>query len=189
MASLSAAILLSIMAPRICEQWNDEDQALNRNASDHALLLLATGFGVGRSPVAPGTVGSLWGLLVVWAWQQSGLPVWATALFAVAIFLIGIPICRRGAELLGSKDPAAVVFDEIAAFPIVFAAIELNWLSALIGFLWFRLFDILKPWPCSRFDRLPGGLGIMADDAAAGVYAGVALWITIRMIDPSLLLS
>lgn len=71
-----------------------------------------------------------------------------------------------------------MVFDEIAAFPLVFAAVPVNGPTALLGFAWFRLFDIWKPWPASRLDKLHGGLGIMADDAAAGVYAGIALCLT-----------
>jgi len=127
-------------------------------------------------PVAPGTFGSLWGPPLAWGFQQ--LPQGVELLLSVLVLVIGVPICGRAARVLGQEDPGSVVFDEIAAFPLVFAAVPVNGPTALLGFAWFRLFDIWKPWPASRLDKLHGGLGIMADDAAAGVYAGIALCLT-----------
>lgn len=143
---------------------------------DRALLLAATGGGVGYAPVAPGSVGSLWGPLMMFGWQQTGWPLWTSLLLAAALFAVGVPLCHRAAALLNAKDPGCVVFDEIAAFPLVFAAVEVTWLSAIVGFVWFRLFDVVKPWPCRRLEQLPDGWGVMADDAMAGVYAAAALW-------------
>ena len=113
---------------------------------------------------------------MIWAWQHAGCPLWSNALLGCALFVVGVPLCTRAAELMNAKDPGGVVFDEIAAFPFVFAAVQVTWFSALVGFALFRLFDILKPWPCSALDRLQRGLGIMADDTAAAAYAGVILW-------------
>ena len=92
-----------------------------------------------------------------------------------ALFILGIPICHRGAQLRNSKDPGSIVWDEITAFPIVYAFASLNWTSLIIGFGLFRFFDIVKPWPVKQFEKLPGGLGIMADDVVAGIYAAACL--------------
>lgn len=150
----------------------------SRSLADRAALLLATGLGIGYIPWAPGTFGSLWGLAFVWGLMH--LPVIASLVLALFAILLGVPLCGRAAKLLGKVDPGYVVFDEIAAFPIVFASVPAGWVrfdwqTALAGFLLFRLFDITKPWPARRLEHLPGGWGVMADDLAAGVYAGGAL--------------
>jgi len=153
-----------------------------RTYGDRLILLLATGLGTGLSPRAPGTVGSLWGPPLVWGMQQCGLAGWWWGLAAVLIALVGVPICGRAATLVGRKDPGQVVYDEIAAFPLVFAVAPVNWTTSVLGFGLFRLFDILKPWPIRRFERLPGGWGIMLDDLIAGVYAAAALWVFDRWL-------
>ncbi len=135
---------------------------------------------MGRIPRAPGTFGSLVGLPLAWG-VQCLPPTWqyiATAL----VFAIGVPICERGARLLHAKDPGAVVFDEIAAFPVIFLFMPFQTATAVAGFLLFRLFDISKPWPCRPVERLPGGLGIMADDLVAGLYSGAALLCVARWL-------
>ena len=146
-------------------------------------LFLATGAGVGFSRLMPGTVGSLWGLPLVWCLKQPGFPPIIYTLVAVAVVMISIPVCSRAATRLGRKDPEQVVLDEIAAFPIVFSAVQLDVTTGVIGFLWFRLLDIAKPWPIKRLERLPGGFGIVADDVAAGIYAAAALWGTVWLIE------
>jgi len=137
---------------------------------------LATGLGVGLVSPAPGTMGGLWGLPLAWA---VGLlsTVNAQVLAIVLIGLASVAICSAAARVLGgSKDPQSIVLDEIAALPIVFLGIESTgpavWLA---GWLLFRLFDITKLPPIRRFERLPGGWGIMADDWAAAVAACAAL--------------
>ena len=112
---------------------------------------------------------------MVWIWQQAGWPWWSNALLGVVLFLVGIPLCTRAAQLMKAKDPGGIVFDEIAAFPFVYLFVEVTWLSAVVGFALFRILDILKPWPCDGLDRLPKGLGIMADDTAAAIFAAFAL--------------
>jgi phosphatidylglycerophosphatase A len=154
-----------------------------RSFSDSALLLVATGLRLGFVPVAPGTIGSLAGLPL--AWGLHFLPLWGQVLGAAVLFLIGIPICAAGARLLGSKDPGAVVFDEIAALGAVFLFVPFTWWTAIAGFLLFRLFDIWKPWPVRRLEGLPGGLGIMVDDFVAGIYASACLWLLVRWGFPS----
>jgi phosphatidylglycerophosphatase A len=151
-----------------------ENSGNSRSLSDRLILFLATGCGLGYASIAPGTVGSLAGLPLAWGLHQ--LPVWAQCAGAVLCFIVGIPICGSGARQLGLNDPGAVVFDEIAAFAVVFLLTPFSLLSAALGFVLFRVFDILKPWPARRLERLSGGLGIMADDFAAGVYSAAVLW-------------
>jgi phosphatidylglycerophosphatase A len=147
---------------------------------DRTALVLATGLGIGMVPVMPGTFGTLLGLPLAWALNKSGWPLPIELLAMAAIFLAGIPICDRAARLFGKKDPGCVVFDEIAAVPLVFLLEGITFSTAILGFIWFRIFDIAKPWPVRRLERLPGGLGIMIDDVMAAVYAGLALWLTMK---------
>lgn len=148
--------------------------------SDRLALLLATGCGLGYSPVAPGTVGSLAGLPLAWGIHH--LPLWGQVTTAALCFVVGIPICTVAARVLGLKDPGAVVFDEIAAFPVLFLVNPINVKTGIVGFVLFRVFDILKPWPARQLEKLPGGLGIMADDLAAAVYAAAVMWCIDRFV-------
>jgi phosphatidylglycerophosphatase A len=135
----------------------------------------ATGLGVGFFPAMPGTIGALWGLPLTWGLQCVSLPIQA-ALIAF-LFLVSIPICTRAARYLGGlKDPGCIVLDEIISLPIVFFLIPMdNWKVAAAGFVLHRIFDITKPPPARQLERLPEGLGIMADDIAAAVYANLSL--------------
>jgi phosphatidylglycerophosphatase A len=108
---------------------------------------------------------------------------WPTQLAATAaVTLLGVLAAGRVARLLGRKDPGLVVVDEVAGQWITFLALPMTPVTALAGFLLFRLMDIVKPWPARDLERLPGGFGIMADDVAAGIYAhlvlraGLAVW-------------
>jgi len=145
----------------------------------HPAVILATGLWLGRILVAPGTFGTILGLPLAWA--ISLLPaVWLQALAVVVICALGVPICTIAARLLGgAKDPQQIVLDEIAAVPITFFLVPhdtlIRPLVLLLGFALFRLFDITKPPPARQLERLRTGLGIMADDWAAGVYACLAL--------------
>jgi phosphatidylglycerophosphatase A len=146
----------------------------------HTLAVwLASGLGVGLSLPAPGTFGAIWGLPLAWAYHQLPGSVWPWVA-AVAMLLVGVPVCGRAAVDLDMKDPGPVVWDEFATVPLVFLLVPLAgplavWI-ALLGFGLHRVFDITKPWPCHRLEQLPGGWGIMADDIAAALYAAVALW-------------
>ncbi len=145
----------------------------------HPAVILATGLWIGRIPFAPGTFGTLLGLPLAWGISFLS-PPWLQAVVAVAICAFGIPICTIAARLFGGKkDPQQIVLDEIAAIPITFFLVPHETLSKplvlLAGFALFRLFDITKPPPARQLEHLPTGLGIMADDWAAGVYACLAL--------------
>jgi phosphatidylglycerophosphatase A len=134
---------------------------------------VATAFGSGHSPCAPGTAGSAVGLLLFWpmaAWP------WPWQLGAcVALLLVGTVAATRVAERVGRKDPGIVVVDEVLGQWVTLLTLPFTPATAAVGFLLFRAMDILKPWPARDLERLPGGWGIMADDVAAGVYAHLLL--------------
>jgi len=149
-------------------------------ALDAAAKLVATGLGSGYSPVAPGTAGSLVGLLLFL--PLAGRAFWIQLAAVVAVTILGVLAGGRLATTLGAKDPGVVVVDEVAGQWITFLALPMTPVIAVAGFLLFRVMDIVKPWPARALERLPGGLGIMADDVAAGIYAhlllrlGLAVW-------------
>ncbi|HID22024.1 MAG TPA: phosphatidylglycerophosphatase A [Planctomycetaceae bacterium] len=142
------------------------------------ILALATGFYVGYVPGAPGTIGSLWGLAIAGGLHQAGLAVGWQAVVIGGLVFLGVPICGWAAEQFDRRDPGPVVFDEFASLPVVFLFVPWDWRTAMIGFAWFRVFDILKPWPTRGLERLPGGWGIMADDLMAAFYAAAVTWLT-----------
>ncbi len=136
---------------------------------------LATGFGIGRlAPFAPGTFGSLLGLPLALALHP--LPLVGQGVLLVAAFALAAWISGRAERALGSHDPSQIVIDEICGMALALAGHPLDpgWLVA--GFVAFRFFDILKPWPIRLLDRrIPGGIGTVLDDAAAGLCANLAL--------------
>ncbi|MFY9661302.1 MAG: phosphatidylglycerophosphatase A [Terriglobales bacterium] len=136
--------------------------------------LAATFFGAGRLKPGPGTCGSL-ATVIVWALASSLIPpasrTWATIVAAAAVTLIGIPAATRVARAYGSKDPQFVVIDEVAGQLVSLIAVPLAWKTFLAGFILFRVFDIWKPFPIRRLERLPEGTGIVVDDLGAGLYA------------------
>lgn len=146
---------------------------------DRLAWLYATGCGLGLAPKAPGTIGSLLGPPLMWGWQSLDRPIYVSLIVWLLSILLGVAAAGRVSRRRGQSDPGCVVCDEIAAFAIVFAWTQLTWGTALLGFAWFRLFDIAKPWPIRFLERLPGGWGIMADDLAAGVFAAAALQATL----------
>jgi len=144
-----------------------------RRVIDLLARVLATGFGSGYAPFAPGTAGSAVGLLLFWPLASLAWP-WQLAACA-AVFLVGVAAGGRVARSLGVEDPGLVVVDEVAGQWITLTALPFTPAVALAGFLLFRLMDVVKPWPARDLERLPGGWGIMTDDAMAGVYAQLAL--------------
>lgn len=129
----------------------------------------------GLSPVMPGTCGSL-AAAVLAPWLFMPLGFWWRAAFLAAIFYLGVKAGGRAEEILKREDPGEVVIDELLGQWITYLPFTgLGFWEYAAGFALFRLFDIAKPWPIRNFERLPGGLGIMADDAVAGVWAMVWL--------------
>ena len=141
------------------------------------LAQLATLGPLGRSLPAPGTAGSLFALVTGFFLAKGGILVLLPALLLVTI--IGVYATDAYSHLTGKHDAGEVIIDEVAGQWLVLLCIPPNLDTALwwyaAGFLLFRLFDILKPWPVSAAERLPGGIGVMADDLVAGTLAGIAL--------------
>ena len=136
--------------------------------------LVATFFGAGRLKPGPGTWGSV-ATVILWALISSQVPpearTWATIAVAALVTLIGIPAATQVARASGVKDPQFVVIDEVAGQLAALIAVPLAWKTFLAGLILFRGFDILKPPPIRRLERLPEGTGIVVDDLGAGLYA------------------
>jgi len=132
--------------------------------------ILATWFFSGKSPIAPGTMGSLAALPFAWAIHHTaGSEVLLVA--GILCFSIGCWASERHAKQIGTEDPGEVVIDEVAALWLVLATVPLNWAWYLAAFGLFRLFDIWKPWPIRRFERqFHGGIGIMVDDVLSLIH-------------------
>ena len=136
-------------------------------------FVLATGFGSGYSPFAPGTAGSAVGLFFVWGMSFLGL----TGQVVATLVITGLSMLAADivAKSVGLKDPGLIVADEIAGMMVTMIAVPITLKSALIGFVLFRVMDVVKPPPARQFERLKGGVGIVADDLMAGIYANLAL--------------
>jgi phosphatidylglycerophosphatase A len=138
--------------------------------------LIATFFGIGRTPYAPGTAGSLAAALIAWPIARY-CGSWALAPLGLAVGLAGIYFAGAYAREMGIGDPKSCVVDEVAGQWIALAAAPATPLGFLTGFLLFRFFDIGKVWPISAAEKLPGGLGIVADDILAGTFAAALVWL------------
>lgn len=139
------------------------------------ILFSAFGFGSGLSPVAPGTAGTI--LAIPMYLLLATLP-WAGYLAVVVVgFLLGIYLCEQASQKLGVHDHKGIVWDEFVGFWITMIAAPVGWQWLLLGFLLFRFFDAVKPWPISVADKkIHGGFGIMFDD----VLAGIAAWVVMQ---------
>jgi phosphatidylglycerophosphatase A len=137
-------------------------------------MLLATGFGAGYGPIAPGTWGSVPGLAFAWGLDRFA-GRWAVVGGAFFFALAGVWAAGRAEVLLGEKDPGRVVVDEIAGQMVALLFLPVTARLLLGAFLLFRVLDVLKPWPAHRLEDLPGGSGIMADDLMVGLYANLIL--------------
>jgi phosphatidylglycerophosphatase A len=153
---------------------NQDSESVSSSSAPSWATLVATFFGVGRLKPGPGTWGSL-AAVIVWALLSSQIPpsyrAAATVVAAAVVTIIGIPAATRVARATGGKDPQFVVIDEVAGQLVALIAVPLAWKSFLAGFILFRTFDIWKPFPIRRLERLPEGTGIVVDDLAAGLYA------------------
>jgi phosphatidylglycerophosphatase A len=145
-----------------------------RRWNNHWVHFLAFGFGSGAAPKAPGTFGTLMAIPLYLLLAQ--LPLWAYVVALVASFAVGIYLCDQASKDMGVHDHGGIVWDEFVGFWIAMTALPFHWAWILAGFVLFRLFDILKPWPISWLDkRVHGGFGIMIDDVLAGIFALIIL--------------
>ncbi|MFQ5791769.1 MAG: phosphatidylglycerophosphatase A [Acidobacteriota bacterium] len=137
-------------------------------------LFLASWAYVGYFPVAPGTAGSAAALLVDWGLRTVGSPV-IHGVVLLVLAVGGVHASGLAEKELAEKDPSVVVIDEVVGMLAALYLIPLSGLGILAGFLLFRLLDIVKPFPCRQAEKLPGGVGIVADDVIAGVYTNLLL--------------
>ena len=158
----------------------------NRPVSSREILtdpvhLLAFGFGSGLAPKAPGTFGSVVGAFIVWA--MLFLPPVTFLIITVLSFVLGVWLCGASSTKLGVHDHGGIVWDEIVGMMITCFMLPAGWWWLLLGFVLFRVFDILKPWPISwMYKRVHGGFGIMIDDVIAGLFALAVLQLLSRFI-------
>ena len=137
-------------------------------------LFIATCGYLGFAPVAPGTVGSAAGVALFYLVRATGV-MWAQGALILALLVAGIWAASAAERALGKTDPGPVVIDEVVGMLITLAWIPVTPLGALVGFLIFRVLDVVKPWPARQFEAMHGGLGVMADDAMAAVDGHVLL--------------
>lgn len=131
---------------------------------------LAFGLGSGLSPKAPGTAGTLVAIPLYLLLAQ--LPLWAYVLAVVVAFAVGVYLCEKTSREMGVHDHPGIVWDEFVGYWITMIGAPAGWLWVLLGFVFFRIFDVLKPWPIRWLDEhVQGGFGIMIDDVLAGVMA------------------
>jgi phosphatidylglycerophosphatase A len=135
-----------------------------------------TFLGTGYAPLAPATVASF-AVAVVW-WQVAPVPLAVQAALLAGVAVLGVPVAGWLEQRHG-HDPKLVVCDEVAGMLVTYFGITTGLAGWAAGFFWFRVFDIIKPFPVRRCERLPGGWGIMTDDLLAGVYAQLALRLTL----------
>ena len=133
-------------------------------------LLIATSFGVGNFPLAPGTLTSLIVTAVVY-FLFPVIHIWGLLTASLLLFILGIPAAAAAEVHFRKKDPTQCVIDEVVAQCLILALTPHVWTYYLIAFFLFRFFDIFKPFPIRLFERIPGGLGIMLDDIAAAAYS------------------
>ncbi len=145
-----------------------------RQIMSNPVLFLAFGFGSGLVKKMPGTIGTIAAIPVYLLFIQTD--AWLYSVLTVLVIITGFWICGNAAKLLGEHDFGGIVWDEVAGFLITMWLVPFSWAAVLIGFVLFRFFDILKPWPIKWVDQqVGGGLGIMLDDVLAGCMAAVVL--------------
>ena len=152
------------------------------NFREKMSVFLATGFYVGNIPFAPGTFGSLLGLPLCFILAGIQLP---PAIIVVVLFIgLAVWVSNNAARTLKRKDPGCIVIDEIAGMMVTLIGVPVHLTSVIIGFILFRILDIAKPFPIRMIDkRLSGGLGIVADDVVAGIFANMLTRISLIFLD------
>ena len=136
-------------------------------------VVLAAWGPCGFAPVAPGTFGTLGAIPLCWALGWASWPVYVAV--TLGLLALGTLAAARAGRHWGVVDASPIVIDEVVGYLVTMAFVPFSWPAALAGFALFRLFDVLKPWPASAFDRVKSGFGVMMDDVAAGVFAWAAL--------------
>jgi phosphatidylglycerophosphatase A len=148
-----------------------DQQSRQRVSLKNPVHFLALGFGSGLAPKAPGTFGTIAALPLVWLLSLY-TPFYIYLLITLVVCIVGIWLCGKTADDMQVHDDSSIVWDEVAGMLITLIAVPISWQTMLLGFLLFRFFDILKPWPISYLDKhVHGGFGIMIDDVLAGLFS------------------
>ena len=142
--------------------------------NEKLITFLATGFGSGLAPFAPGTMGTLVGVVICLLCLPLPWPM--RLLIVIALLALSIYVAGQAEKIYQKKDDQRIVIDEIIGLQITMLPVVINVLNLCAGFVLFRIFDILKPFPIGNLQKLPGGWGVVIDDVAAGIYAGVILF-------------
>lgn len=143
-------------------------------------LLLGTFFYLGYSPIAPGTVGTVGAILVYYLLTYLSQPIYF--LFLLGFIILSVWVSTEASAAFEKADPGQIVIDEVCGYLVTMFLIPTTILNIVLGFFLFRFFDVLKPTPIRRLEGMHGGLGIVADDIAAGIYANIILQIITRLI-------
>lgn len=166
---------------------SSQQSHMARSFSDRLAVVIASSFGVGFSPIAPGTAGSVVSVLAWLAlhhWCPSALRISIHLIWLGALCLVGIWACTRCESWFGKVDPQQAVVDEVVGQQIAYVGlVALDWRALLLGFALFRLFDVWKPYPIRKLQHLKGGVGVMLDDVLAGFYAFVILFLIRRWLN------
>ena len=152
----------------------------NRKYSEKIILWLAFGFGTGFIRFAPGTWGTLPGVAIAYFLMPHP---YLHLISIVVLMVIGTYLCQRASDILGAHDHGGIVIDEIVGVLITLFFFTPTLLTLILGFIWFRIFDIIKPWPIRWIDKkIHGGLGIMLDDIIAGIFAWPLLYLSLKIL-------
>ena len=148
---------------------------------DRLIRIAATGLGSGLSPLAPGTAGTLVGIPVYMVFSRFPWPLYLLSVIAFSLF--AVYVSQEAERIYNEKDPPRIVIDEIAGFQVTMFLVAPTVWHILLGFIIFRVFDIIKPFPIRLCERsLPGGYGVVGDDIVAGIYGNVILLLLIRFV-------
>ncbi|HIC97988.1 MAG TPA: phosphatidylglycerophosphatase A [Aquificaceae bacterium] len=139
--------------------------------------LIATGFYVGRSPVAPGTLGTLLGVPIVYL---VSLNLWTILFALVVLFVVGLVASNEVIRLTGEEDPQQVVIDEVVGYVACFLLVEPSLKTYVLAFILFRALDVLKPFPINLFEKFQGAYGVMLDDLVAGLMTSLILFLLLK---------
>ena len=142
-------------------------------------ILISSFFYLGYAPIAPGTVGTLGAVILFYV--ISGFSNLFYLFFIIALIIFSVWVSGIARTKLGDSDPRSIVIDEVCGFLVTMIFIPPSIANIVTGFLFFRFFDILKPPPIRRSEKLPAGMGIVADDVLAGIYANILLQIFVRV--------
>jgi phosphatidylglycerophosphatase A len=145
--------------------------------NEKLITFLATGFGSGLAPFAPGTAGTLVGVVICLLCITLPWPM--RLLIVIALSVLSIYVSEQAEKIYNKKDDQRIVIDEIVGLQITMLPVAITVLHLCVGFVLFRIFDILKPFPINNLQRLPGGWGVVIDDVGAGIYAGAVMWLLV----------